>query len=240
MTSATGQAGKKRPQATSQEGAGTEELDKDEEEEEEEEGDAKYSDIEESDPGEEPASLATKLLRQLRGASKVEDVERWSDVERKTIVVKTKHNFYKRTKVTSVAQEEQSVLLAGVLSTYEGTTDEEDLNGEQKEIASEMQALRAAQQWVNQKGWGAAVEAKAVDSSGAVVDLRVPTDAEGRPSTSGDVQRQLAKVAGMASDDSALTSSVDEEDVVIYFALDKLDPTRRAFADRVLKGAWTL
>ena len=175
MTTATGQAGKKRPQATAQVGAGTEELDKDEEEWEE---DAMNSDTEESESDEEPAPQATKLLRQLRGASKVEEVERWSEVERKSTVVKTRHNFYKQTKVTSLAQEEQSALPAGVLNTYEDTTDEEDFTGEQKEIASEMQALRAEQQWVNQEGWDAAGEAKAVDSSGADVDLcqRAPSD----------------------------------------------------------------
>ena len=64
-------------------------------------------------------------MRQLRGASKVEAVERWSEVERKTTVVKTRHNFYKQTKVTSLAQEEQSALPAGVLNTYEDSTDEE-------------------------------------------------------------------------------------------------------------------
>ena len=149
MTTATGQVGKKRPQATAQEDAGTEELDKDEEEGEE---GAKYSDTEESESDEELAPLTTKLLRQLRGASKVEEVERSSEVERKSTVVKTRHNFYKQTKVTSHAQEEQSALPAGVLNTYEDTTDEEDFTGEQKEIASEMQALRAAQQWVNEEG----------------------------------------------------------------------------------------
>ena len=148
------------------------------------------------------------------------------------MVVKTRHNFYKQTKVTSHAQEEQSALPAGVLNTYEDTTDEEDFTGEQKEIASEMQALRAAQQWVNQEGWDAAGEAKAVDASGADVDLRVPTDAEGRPLTWGDVQRQLAKGGGMASDESALAAAVVEEEVVRDFALEKLDPTRyTAFAE---------
>ena len=97
-----------------------------------------------------------------------------------------------------------------------------------------MQALRAAQQWVNQEGWDAAGEAKAVDSSGADVDLRAPTDAEGRPLTWGDVQRQLAKGAGVASDESALTAAVVEEEVVRDFALEKFDPTQRVFADRVL------
>ena len=64
VTTATGQAGKKRPQATAQEGGGTEELDKDEEEWEE---GARCSDTEESESDEEPAPQATKLSRQLRG-----------------------------------------------------------------------------------------------------------------------------------------------------------------------------
>ena len=54
----------------------------------------KYSDTEESESDVEPASQVTKLLRQLRGASKVEELERWSEVERKSTVVKTRHNFY--------------------------------------------------------------------------------------------------------------------------------------------------
>ena len=68
------------------------------------------------------------------------------------------------------------------------------------------------------------------------VDLRAPTDAEGRPLTWGDVQRQLAKGAGVASDESALTDAVVEEEVLRELALDNLDPTHRVFADRVL--AW--
>ena len=80
---------------------------------------AKYSDTEESESDEEPAPQATKILRQLRGASKVEEVDRSNEVERKTTVLPAKHNFYKETKVTSLAQEEQSALPAGVLNTYE-------------------------------------------------------------------------------------------------------------------------
>ena len=67
-----------------------------------------------------------------------------------------------------------------MLNTYESTTDKECFFGEQKEIDKEMQALRAAQHWVNQEGWDAAGEAKAVDSNGADIDLRAPTDDEGR------------------------------------------------------------
>ena len=79
------------------------------------------------------------------------------------------------------------------MNTYEDSTDEEDFTGEQKEITAEMQAPRAAQQWVNQEGWDARGEAKAVDSSGAHVDLGAPTDAEGRPLTWGDVQGLFAQ-----------------------------------------------
>ena len=45
----------------------------------------------------------------------MEEVERWSEVERKSIVAKTRHNFYKQTKVIIFAQVEQSALLAGVV-----------------------------------------------------------------------------------------------------------------------------
>ena len=60
--------------------------------------------------------------------------------------------------------------------------------------------------------------------------------ADGHSLTWGDVQRQLAKGAGMASDESALTDAVVEEKLVRRFALENLDPTQRVFADRVL--AW--
>ena len=231
MSTATGQAGKKRPQATAQEGGGTEELDKNEEEWEE---GARYSDTEESESDEEPAPQATKLLRQLRGTSKVEEVERWSEVERKSIVVKTRHNFYKQTKVTSLAQEEQSALPAGVLNTYEDTTDEEFFCAEQKEIDKELQALRAAHQWVNMEGWDAAREAKVVDSRGAEVDLRTPRDTEGRPLSWVDVQHQLAKGAGTGSNESAFITAIVENKVLQDFPLNKLDPTQQVFVKRVL------
>ena len=46
----------------------------------------------------------------------------------------------------------------------------------------------------------------------------------------------MAKGAGVASDESALTAAVVEEEAVRDFALKKLDPTQRVFADRML--AW--
>ena len=53
--------------------------------------------------------------------------------------------------------------------------------------------------------------------------------------TWGDVQRQLAKGAGTASNETTHTAVLEEE-VLRDFAFDKLDPTQRVFADRVL--AW--
>ena len=231
LRTATGQSGKTRPQATTEDGADGAGADQDDEEE-----DAKYSDTEESESDEELAPETTKILRQLRGASKAEEVDRSGEMARKTVVAKSKHNFYRQSKVTSRAQEEQSALPGGVINTYEDTTDEDDFTGEQKEIEKEMQALRSAQQWVNQEGWDVAAEAKALDSSGAEVDLRAPTAADGSPMTWDDVQRVLAKGGSTASDDAALTSAVVREEVMRDFALDKLDPTQRVFADRVL--AW--
>jgi hypothetical protein len=79
-----------------------------------------------------------------------------------------------------------------------------------------------------------------VDSSGADVDLRAPTDEiTGAPLTWGDVQRQLAKGASLASDESGLTAAAKLnklEELVIQSPLERLDPTQRVFADRVL--AW--
>ena len=81
-------------------------------------GDAgKCSDTEESESGAPPAPHVTKMLRQLCGASQVEAVERQHGGERKYTVVAARHNLYTQTKATSVAQEEQSALPAGVLNT---------------------------------------------------------------------------------------------------------------------------
>ena len=73
-----------------------------------------------------------------------------------------KHSFYRHTRCTSVAQKEQSALPAGVVNTYEDSDDEGAYLGEQKEIQKEMDELRVAQHWVNQEGWDAAAEGRAV------------------------------------------------------------------------------
>ena len=74
-------------------------------------------------------------------------------------------------------------LPAGVINVNEDSEDDGEYYGEQKEIAEEVQELRAAAHWVNQEGWGAAREGRAVSpTTGKDVDLRLDW---------GDVKRKL-------------------------------------------------
>ena len=50
----------------------------------------------------------------------------------------------------------------GVINTYLDSDDEDAYTGEQKEIQREAQELRAVQSWINQEGWDAAAEGRAV------------------------------------------------------------------------------
>ena len=89
-----------------------------------------------------------------------------------------------------------------------------------------MQELQAAKHWINQEGWDAAGEGRAVSpSTGEEIDLRLDW---------AEVKRKLA--AGAGQDATTGPARLDEEVVHRDYALDKLDPTQRVFADRVL--AW--
>ena len=89
-----------------------------------------------------------------------------------------------------------------------------------------MQELQAAKHWFNQEGWDAAGEGRAVSpATGEEVDLRLDW---------ADVKRTLAM--GAELDPGAGTPRVDADVVDRDYALDKLDPTQRAFADLAL--AW--
>ena len=122
VTTAAGQTGKKRPQAPAEE-----EVDpKAPASDAEQWGDAgKCSDTEESESDVPPAPHVTKMLRQLCGASQVEAVGRQHEVDRKSTLVATRHNFYNPAKVTSVAQEEQSALPVGVIKMHDDTDDDD-------------------------------------------------------------------------------------------------------------------
>ena len=91
----------------------------------------------------------------------------------------------------------------------------------------EAQELRAAQHWINQQGWDAASEGYAISpSTSAEIDLRLDW---------GDVKKALA--AGTGMDDVAAPVRLEETAVLRDYGLEKLDPTQRVFADRVLSWA---
>ena len=68
----------------------------------------------------------------------MEEVSRQEQQSKKAGVFNRKHNFDRNTRCTSMAQEEQSALPAGVININEDSDDEDAYMGEQKEVAQEM------------------------------------------------------------------------------------------------------
>ena len=86
----------------------------------------------------------TRILRMLYQGN-VAEATRQNEVARKSKVFNGKHGFYKKTWVTSLAQETASVHpRAGAVNVYDDSSDEEAYTGEQKEIAREVDELRVA------------------------------------------------------------------------------------------------
>jgi hypothetical protein len=188
------------------------------------------SETEHSSSADEKANAAadadTHVLKMLYKGNMTE-ISREEQQSKKAQVHNSRHNCYRNTRCTSVAQEEQSALPAGVINTNEDSDDDEAYLGDQKEITKEIEELRVAQHWVNQEGWDVASEAHVPSkSSGKVIDLHLDW---------GAVQRTLADGHKEAGDSD--TSHVDEGTVLSDHSLEKLDPTQRVFADRVLKWA---
>ena len=187
---------------------------------------AGVTDTEESTDEESTPEAAddTRILRMLYRGN-VDEKNRHEEQRRKSCVVNARHNFYRETRCSSTAQEEQSAMPAGVINVHDDTDDEEAFNGEQKEIAKEMQELRAAQHWVNQEGWDVGSEGIAVCQDGTKLDLRLDW---------AEVKQKLAQGGAVSH---AGPIRVKEEVVLRDYALDGLDPTQRSFAERVLKWA---
>ena len=96
-----------------------------------------------------------------------------------------------------------------------------------REIAKEVDELRVVQHWINQEGWDVASEVCVTSpNTGKSVDLRLDW---------GEVQRKLSEGLGDAAE--ADIGSLDDTAQLVDYSLEKLDPTQRAFADRVLKWA---
>jgi hypothetical protein len=182
------------------------------------------SETAESSEDETKVSEDVRVIRLLHQGN-VQEASRREEIKRKCNAVSHKHIYYRNTRCTSVAQEEQSALPAGVINVNEDSDDDDAYEGEQKEIAKEMDELRAASHWVNQAGWDVVQEGRAVSpTTGAEINLRLDW---------GEVEKKLAKGAGAGA--GAEGQPLDEATVLRDYALDKLDPTQRAFADRVLR-----
>ena len=112
-------------------------------------------------------------------------------------------------------------MLTGVINTYEDSEDDAAYTGEQKEIQREWQELRAVESWINQEGWDADAEARAwSEKTQRHIDLRLDWTEVNRKLTQGKSPQKQQSLGGDQVPD-----------------LDMLDPTQRAFADRVLKWA---
>ena len=169
-------------------------------------------------------TLDTHVLKMLYKGN-VEEISREEQQLQKAKVFNRRHDFYRNTRCTSVAQEEQSALPAGVINVNEDSDDDEAYTGEQKEIAKEMEELRAVQHWVNQEGWDVSGESKALSTATSTeIDLRLDW---------GDVKKKLAKGADSGNPDC--TETINPEVILRDYPLHALDPTQRAFADRVLR-----
>ena len=184
----------------------------------------------ESSHGEQPDKAddkETRVLKMLYRGNMAE-VSRQDEQLKKAKVFNQKHNYYRNTRCTSVAQEEQSALPAGVTNVHEDSDDDDAYDGEEKEIAREMDELRVAQHWVNQEGWDAAAEGRAVSNkSGKTIELRLDWS---------DVKKRLTRGTG-GEGSSVGDAPFDEAAVLRKYPLHRLDPTQRAFANRVLTWA---
>ena len=177
-----------------------------------------------ADEVEAEASRETHVLKMLYKGN-VAEVDRREEQTRKAKVYNRKHDYYRNTRCTDVAQEEHSALPAGVFNVNEDSDDEDAYGGEQKEISKELDELRAAQQWINQEGWDVNQEGRAFSKTlGKEVDLRLDW---------GEVKKRLDE--GAETDVQAATARLDRDTVLKEYSLDRLDPTQRAFADRMLR-----
>ena len=98
----------------------------------------------------------------------------------------------------------------------------------------EMDQLRGVHHFINQKGWDATAEGRAVSQkTGCEIDLRLDW---------GEVKRKLAEGAGGegATHERGDTGAVDTTGCLEDYPLERLDPTQRVFVKRVLVWAQEL
>ena len=141
------------------------EEEEEENEEEEEEGWGSNEEESAASSEKERAGESTHVLRMLYQGS-LEEVARGDEQGRKAKAFNRKHGYYRKTWVTSVAQETSSVHPgSGAVNIYEDSSDDDAYTGEQKEIAKEIDELRVAKQRINQEGWDAESHCHAISPS---------------------------------------------------------------------------
>ena len=112
---------------------------------------ASMTEDESADPDREDTHVLSLLYK-----GNVAETNRREAQQSKARIVNAKHDFYKFTRCTSVAQEESSALPAGMINVNEDSSDPDDLDCDDQDIAKETEELRAAARWINQEGWDAA------------------------------------------------------------------------------------
>ena len=166
----------------------------------------------------------THVLRMLYKGN-VQELNRNEEQRRVSTVHGQRHDYYRHTRCTGVAQEEQSAVPAGAINVYEDSDDDLALGGESLEIEKECQELRAAQSWVNQEGWDLHAESLAISAgTGRQLDLRLDWCG-------------VQSVFDGGASASSNAAAVEEAVVLNDYSLEDLDPTQRVFANRVLTWA---
>ena len=169
-----------------------------------------------------------RVLRALRDGY-IQEIDRNTETQRRWSMQNAKHDFYRKTRCTNTAQEEQSATIVGVMNVCQDSEDDDEYWGDQKEVQAEMQELRAAAQWINPSHMDTDEEAYALDSGAHKVDLRCPLNAKGKIITWEEVKKMLS-----GDVDETREGAVGKGGRKTY-KLEDLDPTQRVFADRVLK-----
>jgi hypothetical protein len=93
------------------------------------------------------------VLRALRDGY-LQEISRSEEAKRRCTTKNAKHDYYKKTRCTSVAEEEQSATPWGVKNVCFDSDDEDGYSCEQAEIQAESDELRATRSAINPPGLG--------------------------------------------------------------------------------------
>jgi hypothetical protein len=119
----------------------------------------------------------------------LQEINKNDEAKRRCATENARHDYYKRTRCTNVAEEEQSATPWGVKNVCADSDDEDAYTGEQAEIQAETDELRATLTLINPPGWDTSGDAVGLGADGERVDLREPMDAFGKKLSWADVKK---------------------------------------------------